>query len=243
MAIEHEMRIAFFAIGNPAFLEASLLVRSVRLLKSDIAILQLTDVTTPEVPGVSEVMRFKGLNPGHIMTARVEAFAAVDTSVPTLFLDTDMLMLRVPASLSELTSSCEVTRLCRRYYERNAVFNWRFRGLSFDEHRGKTLDEAFPWLACATFVYRTQFWSKCLQRLHDLRGDYHVWYGDQEAMRQVIEATVTSSNPLCERDFAALPDKIKCQESPYILHFKGASRKILQKAYLNKLLNGQMLNA
>lgn len=232
------MKIAFFAIGKQAFSEASLLVRSVRLLNSDITVMQLTDVTTPEVPGVSEVVRFEGLNPEHIMTARVEAFAAVDTSIPTLFLDTDMLMLRVPASLSELPSSSEVIRLCRRYYDRSAAFNWQFRGLSFDEHRGKTLDEAFPWLACATFVYRAQFWNLCLQRLRNLRRDYHVWYGDQEAMRQVVGTTVTSQNPLCESEFAALPDKIEAKELPYILHFKGQGRKNLQQIYFNYLSNG-----
>ena len=84
--------IAFFWIG-PDTTIPTLLVRSIRIaFGPHFNVIQLSDRSTPRVEGVTSHKQFK-LSP-HIMVARLEAYAALSLTAPTLFLDADMLVLR-----------------------------------------------------------------------------------------------------------------------------------------------------
>ena len=84
--------IAFFWIG-PDVTIPTLLVRSIRAaFGPHFNVHQLSDRETPIIEGVTTHKKLK-LSP-HIMVARLEAYAALSISEPTLFLDADMLVLR-----------------------------------------------------------------------------------------------------------------------------------------------------
>lgn len=224
-------RIAFFSTGDTALFEARLLVASIRLTNPDVEIIQLTDSTSPTLNSVDDVIRLRENCNHGIMESRVDAFSLVDTTEPTLFLDTDTLVTR-PLNL-DLENEGDIA-LCRRFYDREVPFNWLYADMEFPEHKYKSIDQVFPWIASATALHKSGFWNWCGEILRELTPTYKRWYGDQEAIRRVVEQKKLIPRTLCESEFSALPEKILKNRVPSIVHFKGSERKNLQKPFFEK---------
>lgn len=171
----------FFHIG-PELQPPTLLVESIRRVHPQSAIVQMTDMQTPEIPGVSEVRRAEG-NPDHIMVSRVQSFAARGEA--GIYLDTDILVTR---PLNHLLEGDYDVGLTERDQQPNMPISPQVGPMYFPEFNGKTTYQQFPYLASLTLLPRPcAFFADCLQVLNGLKEEYKRWYGDQEAMRIVVE--------------------------------------------------------
>lgn len=214
----------FLHLGTDPSLPTSL-VRSIRRHISDAYIIQCTDSVSIAISGVDKVARLN-IDSSKIMLARLQAFSGLGLDKPALYLDTDMLMLR-PFDPAALLSNGATTAVCRRSFQRDVLFNHRMRGLDFSEYEGKTLDQVFPIIACATVTANPEFWEDCLYALEIMDEKYHIWYGDQEAMKVVAESPNHHISHIPEKLYGCLPEIIDPSIDPFLLHFKGPKRKAL----------------
>ena len=155
------------------------------------------------------------------MTFRLSAFSKVGVEEPTLFLDSDMICL-APFDPERLLNGAPVA-VCGRDFDRNRFFKFQTKQMNMMEHAGKTVAEVYPYLACATLVKNVHFWADCHAECLKLHPQYHNWYGDQEAIRNVISKGRYQFSEIRESIYACLPE----QRLPNVklLHFKGAARK------------------
>lgn len=157
------------------------------------------------------------------MTFRLKAFSEANMNSPAIYLDTDMLVLR-PIYPHELVGSARAA-LCRREFHCDQEFNTSFGGLDLSEYSGMTLEEVYPYIACATVTKSHEFWNECKIILSKLDAKFHKWYGDQEAIKRAQQNNATHYLELPESRYACLPDFPEKAREASILHFKGQSRK------------------
>jgi len=228
-------RIAFLHVGNDATMPA-ILTRSLRAAHSALHITQCTDRATPSVDGVDAVSRYDG-DSSRLMTFRLEAFAQLKPTGPTFFLDTDMICLRALDADAALDG--KDVAVCRREYQRDTMINPRAMGVDLAEYAGKTLDEVYPYIACATITRSPVFWAACRDALNRMPNKFRVWFGDQEAIKEVVGSQAFTTAWLGERTYACLPDmEANPAAQPKLLHFKGPARKgmMLEMAKVRGLL-------
>lgn len=222
----------FLHVG-PANGFPTLLVRSIRALQPDAKIIQCADTDTPAVEGVSSVARFAG-NTQNLMTFRLQSFAGLNYPSPALYLDTDMLCVAPIDPAVELGEND--VAICRREFNCASVFNTGFAGLDLSEYEGMTLSEVYPYVACATVTRNGVFWKECLENLHSLAPKFHFWYGDQEAIRNVIRSGRFKPGMLPESVFGCLPEApASATTPPRLMHFKGGHRKPLMLEFARTL--------
>jgi hypothetical protein len=208
----------FFHVGDDLSLPTGL-VRSIRAHNPGAEIVQVTDRETPTVPGVTwshatEVDR------QYLMLCRVGAWADLGLDEPALYLDTDMIVNRpidVPRALGEGSVA-----MCRRSFNRDAIFNTRQRGLEFPEYEGKTLDDLYPYLGCCTITQDAGVWADLLELYYALPSKFWKWYGDQEVLREYARNHPVVDLP--ESLWAGLPE---FGGHPLITHYKGQRKKLL----------------
>ena len=216
------LRVAFLHVGQDTILPR-IMIRSIRQFNPDARVTQCSDRATPEVSGVDEVVRLDG-DTARLMTFRLRSFAGLPISEPTLFLDTDMVCVDRIDAVSEL-SEYDVS-VCVREFNKDMLFDPRAMDIDLREYEGRTLDEVYPYLACAVIAKNPEFWSLCLNNLISLPDKFHRWFGDQEAMRNVIAAGIWSIGRLRESLYACLPDLVDDPaHRPKLVHFKGPMRK------------------
>ena len=214
------MRFVFLHVGNDS--APALLCKSILRCMPDAEIIQCTDSTTEKIPGVTEVARFKG-NTNNLMTFRLKCFASLNIEKSAIYIDTDILVLD-KINPDELLGESEVA-LCERTFDRNSLINTKFRKMDLSEYAGKTSGEVYPIIACFTVTKSSQFWQDCKENLESLDKKFHFWYGDQEAMRNVVDSKKYVTTFLPESKVACLPEHATPSYSPIALHFKGAKRK------------------
>jgi hypothetical protein len=211
----------------------TILTRSLRAAHGEVHITQCTDRVTPAVEGVDDVARFDG-NISRLMTFRLEAFARFHQVGPTFFLDTDMICLR-PLD-SEAALQGKDIAICRREYEPQTLVNPHAMGMDLAEYRGKTLDEVYPYLACAVVTRTPDFWAACRDALETMPEKFRIWFGDQEAMRVVVDSGRFTAAWLGESSYACLLDMETGRNAqPMICHFKGQARKPLMLSTARRL--------
>jgi len=222
----------FLHVG-PAVEMPTLLVRSLRLFHPDAQVIQCTDLATPEISGVSAVNRVRG-DTTHLMTYRLLSFARLQREEPALYMDTDMLCV-APIDPPNVLGGCDVA-VCNREFSCGALINTRFNGLDLGEYEGRTLGQVYPYVACATITRSAGFWEDCLANLQTLHRKFHTWYGDQEAIRNVLAWGKYKVGLLPESVYGLLPDAHAPKSvSPRLLHFKGPHRKPLMLEFAKQL--------
>src|SRR5262245_40147556 len=135
--------IAFLHIG-PETIYPTVLVRSIRANNPDARIVQCTDHASPAVAGVDEVVRHAG-DATRLMTFRLEAFAGLPISAPTLFLDTDMICLR-PLAPAEALQGQDVG-ICLREYQKDMALDTEAMNMNLQGYEGRALGEIYPYIA------------------------------------------------------------------------------------------------
>jgi hypothetical protein len=207
--------IMFLNVGSDTEY-AEILCRSVKNTNPKSKTIQVTDVTSTAVNGVDEIIRFDG-NSEDMMLFRSQAFSRVQITRPTLFLDTDMIVLQELPDLQGVG-------LCQREFGIDDLVNPDFKGLEFSEHKWKTFGDVYPILGCTIFSSGPNIWKKVYNVQKKLKPKYWSWYGDQEALR-IISERDSSYIKLKESDYACLSEYYKSNWIPRIVHFKGKARK------------------
>lgn len=210
----------FLHVGEEPNVE--LFVRSIQLTNPGSRIIQCSDNNTKQIDGVSDVFRLD-TDAKNLMTFRLQAFADLRLREPAIYLDTDMLVLG-KIEPDRLLENHEVA-CCERSFGRDGLINTSFKGMDLSEYTGKTLGEIYPVLACFTITKSSIFWETCFEYLLALDKKFHWWYGDQEAMRDVVKNKVFATCRLPESHVACLPEFATNDKPPICLHFKGPQRK------------------
>ncbi len=226
------MTFVFLHVGDEA-ITPTYFVKSIRQTLPEADVIQCTDEQTPEIEGVTRVCRYAG-DSKNLMTFRLLAFSSLNLEGAVAYTDTDMLMIR-PIDPEKVLGDYDVA-VCERSFDRERIFNKSFRNMDFSEHRNKTMAEAYPYLACFTAVRGNAFWQDCYDELQRLPTKFHSWYGDQEAIRNIVARGAYRIKTVPEGIYGCLPDYLnQTVGSPRMLHFKGEQRKKPMLQYAKRL--------
>lgn len=188
-------------------------------------VIQVTDGDTPTVPGVTWAHPTDG-DPRFLMLWRVDAYARLGLDAPALYLDTDM-VVKSPINPSALVRDVDAA-FCRRSFNRDATFNVRQRGLHFPEYGGRTLDDLYPFVGCATVTRDATVWADLAEMAHALPEKFWRWYGDQEVLREYARTRHVGHLP--EHHYACLPEYLGEYTHPAIIHYKGQRKALIASA-------------
>jgi hypothetical protein len=171
-------RIAFFWVGNQTSIPEAYVI-SIRMIHGNsIEVIQLSDLDTPSIAGVSQVLRQKLCN--DIMVARLQAYSALEvTEEYTLFTDADCLLLN-PLAID----SSNVILLTPRTLNFKINANYPEH---YPEFEGKMISDVMPFLFGALAIRRnTVFFKKLLKICQELPTRFHRWYGDQVSLAHAV---------------------------------------------------------
>jgi hypothetical protein len=184
-----------------------------------------TDKATPDVMGITRRVQSE-VDREELCYHRVKAYAEtyVSSILPTMYLDTDMLV-QDKIVVKELLEQHKDVAFCRRSFDCDAMFNIEQRGIKFPEYEGKTLDQLYPYVGCAVVAKNPQVWKDLLAIYEGLDEKFKQWYGDQEALRIYAEKYPERVSEVNESVYGCLPEH-KTDDAK-ILHFKGEARKKL----------------
>jgi len=206
-----------FHVGDDVTQPARL-IASIRRYMPSAKVIVCSDNKTPDMDCDIRFDHYVDRN--HIMTERLNAFAELNLNEPALYVDSDMVFLE-SVYPEDVLGDDEVV-ICRRSFNQDAIFNVEQRGLEFPEYQGMTLDEVYPYLACFTVTRSNQYWKELISIAENLDTKFHVWYGDQEAIRMYAERY--SVKAVEERHYACLPEQASQVNRPKILHYKGGRK-------------------
>lgn len=213
----------------------TIFARSVRRHNPGFDIIQVTDSASPRVEGVTEVVRL-GAFTGQMMTFRLEGFASLKLAGRAWYFDTDMIC-GAPLTFAGAPTEGPVEAVCRRELQADWIFTHNFRGMDFREYTGKTMEQVYPYLACATLLEDSDFWSRCLENLRSLDPKFATWYGDQEAIRNVVKASGRPPRLLRETIYACLPECSEGVQGIQVMHYKGPRKgHMFQRAVAEGLI-------
>jgi hypothetical protein len=210
---------AFFHVGHDISAPQKM-VKSILRYNPDAFIVMFTDDTTPDVMGITHRIESE-VNREEVCYHRIKAYAERAFDKPTLYLDTDMIV-QGKIDVEELLGGGD-TAFCRRHFQRDMFFNIEQRGLKFPEYEGKTIDQVYPYVACAVVSRKNGLWKSLLNIYDSLDPKFRKWYGDQEAMRIYAEKYGVAEIP--ESIYGCLPEH-KTDDAK-IIHYKGGARKKL----------------
>jgi len=219
------MKFVFLHVGNEIW-APTILVRSLRALHPNAEIIQCSDRISPEIADVSLVNRLDD-DPSKLMTFRLKSFSRVEGDGPTWFLDTDMICTGELDPSSVLQESN--VALCARHFSVNTVINAGFGSLDLSEYRGMKFGTIYPYLACTTLTNISEFWRDCLENLNQLHPKFHLWFGDQEAIRNVAQLPKYRVTQLPESVYACPPEFENPANPPKIIHYKGNRKPLMQQ--------------
>jgi len=215
-----DINFVFFHVGDVE--QPRLLVKSIRKFNPDSKIYFITDKVTENIDDVTETLRIE-CDRDNLMTSRLKAFSQLKLNAHAIYMDTDVLLVR-PITL-DLFLDHDVY-LCLRSHDKKRVINHQIRMLDLSEYKGKSIGDIYPYLACFTYTKNYLFWVDCLETLNSLDKKFHVWYGDQEALRIINDSKKYDIGYLDESSICTLPDFSSIGDGSYSLHFKGAARKV-----------------
>jgi hypothetical protein len=215
-------QFAFLHVGEDATFP-TILCRSLRANNPNAQIIQCSDSDTSAVEGVDEVVRFDG-NTENLMFFRTAAYARLAFIGPTLFLDTDMICIDSVDPNRALDDGDAA--VCLREYGRDMLLDPTAMGIDLKEYTGRTLGDVYPYIGCAVICSSTEFWAACVEEMLRMPSKLHRWFGDQEALRNVVNQRKGRIRWLPESEYACLADvEVDTSKRPKFCHFKGPTRK------------------
>ena len=222
------MDICFLHIGENRSLP-EIMVRSARLAMRDARIVQFTDESTLPVAGVDEVIR-RPVSGEELMIARLDHLACFEHR-EALFLDTDIIVRRDLRKVFDLPFDVALTR---RYGTLMVVDDDPFR----PHFPSGNLIDYMPYNAGVMFSRTRDFWVDCRKACESMHPIFRRWYGDQMALKAVVEGGDYAVVELAAHKLNYAPEHAKdWPNDALILHFKGA-RKAWMKDYPLAALSG-----
>jgi ADP-heptose:LPS heptosyltransferase len=211
----------FFHVGDDISYPQKM-VKSLLRYNPNANVIMCTDSTTPDVMGITERKEFV-VDRENLMFSRMRAFSQLRFAEPALYIDTDMIFVdRVV--VGDILGDAEIV-MCRREFQREAMFNIEQRGIRFDEYEGKTIDEVYPFVGCVTATKNGAPWEIMLDMYDKLDPKFKKWYGDQEVLKLYAES---EADMMPESVYGCLPEHK--HDGAKIIHYKGPSRKQLFEA-------------
>ena len=204
------MRLGFFLVLKTDvahYLHACALVREARLLMPTVASVQLTDSTTPEVVGVTELRRQDSQAP--LLEQRLTHYASLDGE--WALLDTDTV---ITADLSDVFDDPIFdVALCDR--------DWPH------VPQGEQLLQAIPFNTGVVFTRCQPFWQAVLETWQGYpESTQRDWMSEQRAVYDIVRSGRFKVKILPGAVYNYPPaEATDVPESAVVLHFKGPSRK------------------
>jgi hypothetical protein len=174
------MRIAFFWVGEDIKVPQALVSSIRRVCGQSIEVVQLSDLRTPEVLGVTRVQR-QALSP-LIMLARLQSYASLQLEEDfTFFCDADSVLLssiQLPQTDSDLLLTPRV---------QDGLINAHFPE-HYPEFEGKTLGAVMPFMFGAIAARRDRgVFSVLADICQRLPLRFQRWYGDQVSLKLYLD--------------------------------------------------------
>lgn len=222
---------AFFHVGED-FTLPKMLCESIRITNPNSNIIQLTDKKTPILRElVTKFLRVDG-NKDNLMFLRSKAYQSYKIDQPTLFLDTDMLVIK------EIDEN-------KIFNDKNYIFLERFYdGLinpqylkmhKLEQFSGKTWKQFCPFLGCFIGAKDQIILKEIHKNYIKLDPHYRKWNGDQMALNETFKKF--NEIELANEKYYANPIKEDVNlDDIFILHFKG-NKKDMMKNYFDKIFN------
>lgn len=179
----------------------TLMVKSVLKAMPDSKIIQLTDMTTPQVKGVSSVVR-KHYN-GLLMTFRMQHLADLDGEWITL--DTDVI---VKKDLRSVFNEDFDVALTKRY------------GAIYDSD-GNDVAKIMPYNTGVMFSRNKIFWKNAYKLLLTMPESAHKWWGDQLSVKLCAESNKFNLLELNCDEYNYTPTSESDKKDVFVLHYKG----------------------
>lgn len=200
------MKVGFFHVdvagATPRLPHAQLLIESVRRSLPGVAIVHMTDDSTPAMPGVDDVRRGPAMP---IALGCLTAYAAAGAG-DWLFVDTDVIVQRDVRWIFDKPFDIAVA-------DRTGTLRPKEVGTKFMA--------AMPYNKGAVFSRSPAFWRAATLRLCQLSTKRQGWMGDQHAMCDVIAAGQFQIEILDSRYNYAPHRADEDLNSKAIVHFKG----------------------
>jgi len=211
---------AFFHIGQDTT-GPQKMVKSILRHNPDAFITMYTDKDTPDVMGISA--RIEGdYNRNEMNYSRIKAYSKNWFGPPPiLYLDTDMIV-QGKIYVEDILQGGNVA-FCRRSFQRDMFFNIEQNGVKYPEYEGKTIDQVYPYVACAVAARSNHIWKELLAIFDEIDPKFRHWYGDQEVMRIYAERHPEYIQDMPESVYGCLPEE-DCKDAK-IVHYKGPNRK------------------
>jgi len=215
------MDVCFLHVGDDRSLP-EIMVRSARLAMADAHIVQFTDEVTPPVAGVDTVIR-RPVSGEELMIARLDHLAGFEHR-EAIFLDTDIIVRRDLREVFELSFDVALTR---RYGVLVVADDDPFR----QHFPSGNLIDYMPYNAGVMFSRTQDFWVDCRKACEDMHPDFRRWYGDQMALKAVVDRREYAVFELAAPILNYSPEHAQDRpDDALILHYKGA-RKAWMKDY------------
>ena len=194
------MQAAFLLVGDQPY--SRLMVQSLKQLKCPI--IQMSDLKTPKVEGVDEVVRIPFRVP--LTCYRLKHLAEFPHD-EMLIVDTDVICKGQIGDVWESEFDVAVTA--------------RDPGVFFSY--GKDVSKDMPYNTGVMFSRSQSFWKDCLAWLSDQNDGIQQWYGDQLAVAAVSPRYSVKSLPCSEFNWS--PNSRQDSSQARFWHYKGAVRK------------------
>jgi hypothetical protein len=208
-----------------------MLVRSIKLSNPNSEILQISDNNTQQVRGVTQLSRFNypttEFNHLEITKHRLECYSQLSfDDTPTIFLDTDMLVIK-KITQDEIFEFSENVFLKRWW---NPTINRPDPQDPLHSYHNKTLNDIWPYIACFIACRNDQLLKDLYSITDQLSNEKKGWTIDQHAIKKLVESNKHSVATVSEYIYGCLPDQkdadLSCAK---ILHFKGNNIDSMRK--------------
>jgi len=227
---------AFFHVGED-FTLPKMLCESIRITNPNSNIIQLTDKRTPILTDlVTKFLRVDG-NKDNLMFLRSKAYQSYDIDKPTLFLDTDMLVIK-EIDENDIFKNNDLV-LCEREFQKDLnddTFKNYLLKNDLTEYINQSLYEIFPILGCFIGARKTEL----LKIAHALYTKYSdnkkKWNGDQFALKEIYQNNKDKIDLIGENKIAYPIRRDEEFQNSFIIHFKG-NLKIMMKPYFDRIFN------
>ncbi len=228
-------RLAFFWVGEDITIPSILVQSALLVYENNVQIIQLTDLETPRVSGVTQIYRSKLSE--NIMLARLEAYSLVPSDdVMTFYVDADSVILN-KIELSELNSKNGffVKRLGS-----NQLVN-HMHPEYYPEFEGKFVGDVMPLLFGAIAICNGKnFFQELLNICLNLPERFHRWYGDQVALKLKMQEQESFFNYIDGEKYLFILDAEISKEDLIFLKKLGvkmiSAKGPQMKNYLNQIL-------
>ena len=222
---------AFFHVGED-FTLPKMLCESIRITNPNSNIIQLTDKRTPILSElVTKYLRVDG-NKDELMFLRSKAYQSYNIHKPTLFLDTDMLVIKEFDENKIFNDKSYI--FLERFYD--GLINPEYlKKHKLEQYIGKTWKQFCPYLGCFIGAKDQIILKEIHKNYIKLDQYFRKWNGDQMALHETFKKF--NRIGLVTEKYYANPIKEDVNlDDIFILHFKGI-KKDMMKPYFDRIFN------